>query len=774
MTRLLISMLLVFSVPLAAQELHMFSNGEVADADKINENFEVLSQQVATLYDPVEARYNQWQQVEIDVDCNADSFAFEKAYKESLNKNRLVFRLNGQCLFNDSLRVAGRFISISGAVDEEATGTCVAPKPKLITRYGEENARTDIFVNNMGALRLNCLSLGTNERGDGVGVVSGYANSLIRMDREVQATENGSLDVVLRNGSLFRYLGYQAGQGFEGRIFSNMGRVELLGENHQIDYLSLKASSIFNCYGCGGAIYGGELLGNSSLHARSVFGNFSVSNIGLEHGSSLFTEDSGEFAVDITNANYLEPTDRGRQIYTAQNMEVETIGSAVEVNPPEEEACGADSQIQFIKEVSESYYYWYDELAQVDAANYSDASAYLSAIMQPIWTDGTGRDPGFSYLTTIEQDTQRFTAGTFYGYGVRYRIINNNFYFADSYEGSPAYTAGIRRGQRLLAVKLDGQADFETWEELVARNAALPGAVFGASGELQTTVFRVEYEGEESEISVTTAETTTPPLAGEALVIERDNDSPVGYINFRTFIDAADGPLRAAATEFRDAGVTDLIIDLRYNGGGLVRVAETFLNLLAGDTANGQLSYIINLNDNHQDQNITANFASLPETFSPLRIAFITTAGSASASELLINGLDSHIELAIVGSETSGKAVGQFAFDLDPDACETRLRLIAFEIQNGEGQGGYFTGLVNTGRFTFFEAADDATRPFADPEEDSFAVALGWLNGTTSKADQMKRSALPLMEDIGVAPFDASWPVFENAPLNPDGSVRSF
>jgi C-terminal processing protease CtpA/Prc len=377
-------------------------------------------------------------------------------------------------------------------------------------------------------------------------------------------------------------------------------------------------------------------------------------------------------------------------------------------------------------------------------------------------------------MTTIEEDTQRFTSGAFFGYGVRYRIINNNFYFSDAYEEGPAHSAGVRRGQRLLAVKRDGEADFETWDELVARNAELPAAVFGARGELQTTVFRVEYEGEQSEITVTTEETTTPPLAGDALVIDRANGTPVGYINFRTFIDTADGPLRAAATKFREAGVTDLIIDLRYNGGGLVRVAETFLNLLAGDTANGQLSYIVNLNDKHQDQNSTANFESLPETFSPLRIAFITTGGSASASELLINGLDPHIELAIVGSETSGKAVGQYAFDLDEDNCETRMRLIAFEIQNGEGQGGYFTGLVSTGRFTFFEAADDATRPFADAQEDSFAAAFNWLSGIQPKVDGVGDSAVSFDEPLAVAGFDASWPVNKDAPLNPDGSVRSF
>ena len=436
--------------------------------------------------------------------------------------------------------------------------------------------------------------------------------------------------------------------------------------------------------------------------------------------------------------------------------------------------CGNAAQIEFVKEVSESYYYWYDELAQVNEGDYYDASDYLAAIMQPIWTDGSGRDPGFSYLTTIEDDEARFTSGAYFGYGVRYRMINDNFYFSDSYEGGPAHTAGIRRGQRLLAVKRDGENDFETWEAMVARNAELPDAVFGARGELQTTVFRVEYEDVTSEITVTTAETSTTPLAGDALVIPRDSGGPVGYINFRTFIDAADGPLRAAATTFGEAGVTDLIIDLRYNGGGLIRVAETFLNLLAGEIANGELSYIINLNDKHQDQNSTANFAQLPESFSPLRIAFITTGGSASASELLINGLDPHIQLAIVGSETSGKAVGQFAFDLDSDSCQTRLRLIAFEIQNGEGQGGYFTGLVSTGRFTFFAAADDATRPFADPDEDSFATAMAWLSGTQPKAGAIGDVKVDTPEPLRVAGFGATWPIDKDAPLNPDGSVRSF
>ena len=100
--------------------------------------------------------------------------------------------------------------------------------------------------------------------------------------------------------------------------------------------------------------------------------------------------------------------------------------------------------------------------------------------------------------------------------------------------------------------------------------------------------------------------------------------------------------------------------------------------------------------------------------------------------------------------------------------------MIAFEIQNGLGQGGYFTGLVSTGRFTFFAAADDATRPFGDADEDSFAAAMAWLSGTQPKTSAVGDVKVDVPQPLRVAGFDATWPVSEDAPLNPDGSVRSF
>jgi len=74
----------------------------------------------------------------------------------------------------------------------------------------------------------------------------------------------------------------------------------------------------------------------------------------------------------------------------------------------------------------------------------------------------------------------------------------------------------------------------------------------------------------------------------------------------------------------------------------------------------------------------------------------------------------------------------------------------------------------------FRSAADDATRPFGDAQEDSFAAAFNWLSGIQPKLNSVSERKGGQSEPLAVASFDASWPVNKDAPLNPDGSVRSF
>jgi C-terminal processing protease CtpA/Prc len=392
--------------------------------------------------------------------------------------------------------------------------------------------------------------------------------------------------------------------------------------------------------------------------------------------------------------------------------------------------------MQFAYDVAQEWYLWYDELADVSLADFNDPTQLLLALTAPLAPDG--RDPGFSYATTISEDEAAFTSGAFVGFGFRYDITpGGQFYFTDVFEGSAAGDAALTRGTEVLAIDLG--AGFETIPELGSRGATIE-EVFGPSEAGVERAFRVKQGAEIREVTIAKREVSTPPFVDAPLLLEREGLAPVGYINFRSFTSSAVDPLETKMIALRDAGVTDFVIDLRYNGGGLLGVADHMLDLLGGRVAEGQTSFTLTFNDKRSDANEGAVFAPREASVEPLRIAFITTGASASASEMVINSLEPHIETLIVGSNTLGKAVGQSAFDMP--GCDTRLRLITFEVLNGEGQGGFYRGLFSTGRFNTCNAADDITRDFTDPNEASLATALGWLDGQSCSSASVRRPLL--------------------------------
>jgi len=402
-------------------------------------------------------------------------------------------------------------------------------------------------------------------------------------------------------------------------------------------------------------------------------------------------------------------------------------------------ACDAAAQIDFVEEVVDSWYLWYDEMADVNKSDYDSAQGYLDARLAPLIDE---RRDLFSRMTTITEDETSISSGAYIGFGFRSQTSATKLFIIDVFESGPAYAAGVRRGMEIIAV--DTGSGFETLEELSARGASNE-EIFGASEVGVSRIFRFLYQEEELEIEVVKEELSPPALAGEPLLIERAGLSPVGYLHFRQFIDAALDPadgyfsLSDASRLFNEENVTDLIVDLRYNGGGLLSVADTMMDLLAGITAEGDPSYKVQVNDQHPDYNEDESnwgiFDRLPDTASPIRIAFITSGGTASASELVINGLAPHVETVLIGADTYGKQVGQGRWDMHESVegleradCDVALRLTAFELVNGENQGDYHQiGLAGTGRFTLCAAEDDISRAFGDPEESLVATALDWF-----------------------------------------------
>jgi C-terminal processing protease CtpA/Prc len=301
-------------------------------------------------------------------------------------------------------------------------------------------------------------------------------------------------------------------------------------------------------------------------------------------------------------------------------------------------ACNVAAQIDFVEAVLEDWYLWYNEMADVDKSDYDSAQAYLDARLAPLIE--AQRDL-FSRMTTITEDETSISSGAYIGFGFRSFTDSTRLFITDVFESGPAYAAGVRRGMELLAVDTGG--GFETLDQLSARGATNE-EIFGANEIGVTRKFQFRYQGEDLNIEVAKEELSPPALAGEPLLIEREGLTPVGYLNLRQFIDAALDPaegyfsLADASQLFDGEGVTDLIVDLRYNGGGLLSVADTMMDLLAGVTAEGEPSFKIQVNDQHPDYNEDQGnwgiFDRLPETASPIRIAFITSGNTASASEL--------------------------------------------------------------------------------------------------------------------------------------------
>ncbi|MFW5892569.1 MAG: S41 family peptidase, partial [Bacteroidota bacterium] len=167
-------------------------------------------------------------------------------------------------------------------------------------------------------------------------------------------------------------------------------------------------------------------------------------------------------------------------------------------------------------------------------------------------------------------------------------------------------------------------------------------------------------------------------------------------------------------------------LDLRYNGGGATAIANTLASMTGGDAVQEQIFAKYVFNENKAEENNKDEPFNEVETMLNLnRLITITTGRTASASEMIINGLKPFLPITIVGNNTHGKPVGMLSFSFDDLAIVT----INFRIDNANGEGEYFDGLPAD-----ILAEDDLTREFGDLEEASLKQALEFIQTGTVKS----------------------------------------
>lgn len=388
--------------------------------------------------------------------------------------------------------------------------------------------------------------------------------------------------------------------------------------------------------------------------------------------------------------------------------------------------CTYGSRAQWVRETMSEWYLFPDLLdLSVNASAFTDVQDYIDALVAPARAQSRDRD--FSYITSIKEENALIASGSNAGFGIRlsYDTTANRVFVMEAFETAPAFAAGMDRGTELLSI--DGQS-VASLMATGGSNAVSDALGPTTAGVTRTLGFRT-VEGVSRTLAIAKADYSLDPISDRhGVKILDDGSGPVGYINLRTFIveDAAN-QLRTAFAQFKAAGINRIILDVRYNGGGLVSVAKVLGDLMAADKV-GQVFSRTTLRPSKAAENTTELFAAQPQAIAATKIAVIGRSGTASASELVANAFIPYLgaNIALIGGNTFGKPVGQYAFDRS--ACDDRLRAVAFRTVNRDGGGDYYTGLAAVMPKTCV-ADDSFTKALGDPEEASIKVALDFIAG---------------------------------------------
>ncbi|MEZ4779523.1 MAG: S41 family peptidase [Flavobacteriaceae bacterium] len=224
------------------------------------------------------------------------------------------------------------------------------------------------------------------------------------------------------------------------------------------------------------------------------------------------------------------------------------------------------------------------------------------------------------------------------------------------------------------------------------------------------------------------------------------NGQKIGYLMYNGFTNEFDSQLNSVFGQFKAAGITDLVLDLRYNGGGSVRTATYLASMITGQNT-GEVFYSEQWNADRQVEyaengTFVSNFENAGESINSLnlnRVYVLTTSRTASASELVINGLAPYIDVIQIGVNTTGKFQASFLMYDSPNFGRSGANLghtyamlpLVFKTANANGNTDYVDGLVPD-----IELAEDYSNlgTLGDVNEPLLAAAIADITGIPAPA----------------------------------------
>jgi len=406
-------------------------------------------------------------------------------------------------------------------------------------------------------------------------------------------------------------------------------------------------------------------------------------------------------------------------------------------------------------------YLWYKEVPDLNPNNYTDPVKDYFPLMKTsaITTSGKQKDK-FHFIWDTAEWESFSGSGVSAGYGAEFTVINSSpprlVVVTYVEPNSPAATNNLSRGEKLITV--DGIDVTNGSDTTTLNNGTFPSAI----GQSHTFVLQ-ELDGvTQRTVTMTSANITSTPVQNVGVVA--GTNGQVGYILFNDHIATAEKGFVDAVNTLKTAGVTDLVLDIRYNGGGYLDLASEIAYMIAGDSTSGKTFERATFNDQYnaninpvtggsnpptpfyttaQGFSVSTNTAlptlNLGKSTATKRVFVLTGNGTCSASEAIINGLRGiNLQVIQIGSTTCGKPYGFYP----EDNCGTTYFSIQLKGANDIGFGDYTDGFSPANSLTAnsgapvpgCSVADDFTHQLGDPTEGRLAAALFYRSNSSCPA----------------------------------------
>lgn len=406
---------------------------------------------------------------------------------------------------------------------------------------------------------------------------------------------------------------------------------------------------------------------------------------------------------------------------------------------------------QWIYDTMSDAYYWYDQLPAISTLSLTDASDdfFEKLVYQRSSVDR------FSMVTDDVDELEKEFNGVSKVFGIRYMLgyldntqTNVGLVLTQVIAGSPAAVVGLNRGD--IIVKINGQnITSSNFSSLMGNETVTFTLGSITNGSIAAT---------SNTVSVTKTEVTENPVAFSSIVQKTSANKTIGYLVYTQFVPGPDSgdtlkydnQLRSIFADFKAAGVNELVVDLRFNPGGYISSATTLASLIVNNLTTSKVFFKDQYNSKYQTyfakqygSNIFNNYFSIEKNNignNLNRVFVLTSNGTASSSELVINGLKPYMQVITIGEHTYGKNLfGTLVAD-DQKRWKWGIYMMLGITQNANGESDY--GNINGIAPTY--AVDDNVlplQPLGNDYEPLFNKALTVMGVSVPSTNGARQNA---------------------------------